>query len=131
MDKVAKDSKSFVMNMFRGSAVVDQVFPFPEVMNEEQRETLESLVDPVEKWFYDNVDAAKNDAAECIDEPQMQGLREMGSFGLQVCLLLTGIGEGSWSDGMIEWSSESRNEWTGCNNWLNGRRGKCVTRGKL
>jgi len=92
MDKASKDSKSFVLNIFRGAAVTDQLFPFPDVMNEEQRETLESLIDPTDKFFYDCVDAAKNDANESIDEDTMQGLRELGAFGLQVPQDLGGVG---------------------------------------
>lgn len=46
-----KQSKSFTMNLFRGHLETSQVFPYPNVLNEEQTETLTSLVDPVTKFF--------------------------------------------------------------------------------
>lgn len=42
---------SFVMNIFRGQLQSRQLFPYPNVLNEEQRETLQMLVDPVSKFF--------------------------------------------------------------------------------
>jgi len=49
--KDIKQSKSFTMNLFRGQLQTSQVFPYPDVLNEEQTETLTSLVDPVSKFF--------------------------------------------------------------------------------
>jgi len=46
-----KQSKSFTMNLFRGQLQTSQVFPYPNVLNDEQTETLTSLVDPVTKFF--------------------------------------------------------------------------------
>lgn len=51
MNKAVKPSQSFVMNMFRGATVTEQVIPYPSVLTEEQMETLEMLVDPTEKFF--------------------------------------------------------------------------------
>lgn len=42
---------SFTMNIFRGQIESKQVFPFPDVLNEEQHDTLKMLVDPVQKFF--------------------------------------------------------------------------------
>jgi len=39
------------MNLFRGHLQTSQVFPYPNVLNDEQTETLTSLVDPVTKFF--------------------------------------------------------------------------------
>lgn len=46
-----KESQSFTMNLFRGELQSSQVFPYPEVLNEEQLETTQALVDPFEKFF--------------------------------------------------------------------------------
>lgn len=52
LDKDAsKENQSFTMNLFRGQIQSSQVFPYPDVLSEEQRETLGSLIDPVEKFF--------------------------------------------------------------------------------
>lgn len=39
------------MNAFRGQIEPKQIFPYPKVLNEEQRDTLQMLVDPVSKFF--------------------------------------------------------------------------------
>jgi very long chain acyl-CoA dehydrogenase len=39
------------MNLFRGVVQGSQVYPYPDVLNEEQRDTLGMLVDPTEKFF--------------------------------------------------------------------------------
>lgn len=46
-----EENFSFVMNAFRGQIQSKQIFPYPNVLNEEQRETLQMLVDPVSKFF--------------------------------------------------------------------------------
>lgn len=51
MSKAVQPSKSFVMNMYLGQAVTEQVFPYPYVLSDEQKETLEMIVDPTEKFF--------------------------------------------------------------------------------
>ncbi|XP_068685928.1 very long-chain specific acyl-CoA dehydrogenase, mitochondrial-like [Montipora foliosa] len=86
------ETKSFVMGLFRGDPKMQQVFPFPEVLNEEQEETLRAYVDPVSKFFEECNDAGKNDSSETLDEETMAGLKEMGAFGLQVPTDLGGIG---------------------------------------
>lgn len=86
-DKPAKkpvQSKAFCMNLFRGNLVPEQAFPYPNVLNEDQRETLEMLVSPTEKFFSEVNDAAKNDKLERVPDDIMDGLKEMGAFGLQV-----------------------------------------------
>lgn len=47
----AKESQSFTMNLFRGVMETAQVFPFPQVLSEEQKDTLKMLVDPTAKFF--------------------------------------------------------------------------------
>lgn len=46
-----QENLSFTMNIFRGNLETKQVFPFPDILNKDQRETLQMLVDPVEKFF--------------------------------------------------------------------------------
>lgn len=47
----ARQSTSFTLNLFRGQFEPTQVFPFPEPLSEDQRQTLSELVPPVEKFF--------------------------------------------------------------------------------
>ncbi|XP_066266753.1 very long-chain specific acyl-CoA dehydrogenase, mitochondrial-like [Branchiostoma lanceolatum] len=85
-------TKSFGFGMFMGQVAPEQVFPFPEVLDEEQKEFLQMLVDPVDKFFQEQNDALKNDMIEKVDDPTMQGLKDMGAFGLQVPQKLGGLG---------------------------------------
>jgi len=85
-------STSFAMNLFRGQLVLNELFPFPNCMNEEQVENLQALVDPFAKFMEEKNDAAKNDSAERISDEVMTGLKEMGAFGLQVPAELNGLG---------------------------------------
>jgi len=72
------------MNLFRGQIKPDEVFPFKDALTKDQMQTLQALVDPVEAFFREKNDAAKNDLMEKVDDETMKGLREMGAFGLQV-----------------------------------------------
>ncbi|XP_076843444.1 very long-chain specific acyl-CoA dehydrogenase, mitochondrial [Brachyhypopomus gauderio] len=97
VDKVDKkavgvESKSFAMNMFKGQISTSQVFPFPSVLNEDQSQFLRELVGPCEKFFEEVNDPAKNDALEKVEDHTLEGLKEMGAFGLQVPAELGGVG---------------------------------------
>ncbi|XP_053199318.1 very long-chain specific acyl-CoA dehydrogenase, mitochondrial [Scomber japonicus] len=88
----AVESKSFAVSIFKGQIATPQVFPFPSVMNEEQEQFLRELVGPVAKFFEEVNDPAKNDALEKVEDQTMEGLKEMGAFGLQVPADLGGLG---------------------------------------
>ncbi|KAK6023920.1 hypothetical protein OSTOST_10280 [Ostertagia ostertagi] len=53
------ESKSFVMNLFRGRAVNEQVFPYPLKLDDDQRETLNMFMAPTEKFFEEVNDVVK------------------------------------------------------------------------
>ncbi|XP_053749401.1 very long-chain specific acyl-CoA dehydrogenase, mitochondrial [Panthera pardus] len=92
-EKQAKaESKSFAAGMFRGQLTTDQVFPYPSVLNEEQTQFLKELVGPVSRFFEEVNDPAKNDMMEKVEETTLQGLKELGAFGLQVPSELGGVG---------------------------------------
>ncbi|XP_051925085.1 very long-chain specific acyl-CoA dehydrogenase, mitochondrial [Hippocampus zosterae] len=86
------ESKSFAVNIFKGQIATSQVFPYPSVLNEEQEQFLRELVPPVGKFFEEVNDSAKNDALEKVEDHTMEGLKEMGAFGLQVPTDLGGLG---------------------------------------
>lgn len=65
---------SHFSTQFRGSVVADQVFPYPDdIMTAEQRETLEMLVSPTQKFFEEKNDPAKNDENAKVADDTMQG----------------------------------------------------------
>ncbi|XP_065575702.1 very long-chain specific acyl-CoA dehydrogenase, mitochondrial-like [Artemia franciscana] len=80
------------MNMFLGKIRTDQAFPFPQSLSQDQKETLEMLVDPTYKFFQEVNDAAVNDELAEVPPETLQGLRELGAFGLQVPQELGGVG---------------------------------------
>merc|ERR1719511_633166 len=92
MQKKAVNSQSFVQNVFRGMVEPEQAFPYPNSLDQDQRDTLEMLVPITEKFFMEQNDRLKNDADAKVPEHTVQGLRELGAFGLQVPVELDGVG---------------------------------------
>ncbi|XP_053611568.1 very long-chain specific acyl-CoA dehydrogenase, mitochondrial [Plodia interpunctella] len=87
-----RESASFTLNLFRGLLEPAQVFPYPEPLSDDQKQMLNELVPPVEKFFEEVNDPAKNDATAQIEESTLSGLWELGAFGLQVPADLGGLG---------------------------------------
>ncbi|XP_027689331.1 very long-chain specific acyl-CoA dehydrogenase, mitochondrial isoform X2 [Chelonia mydas] len=90
--KANKESTSFVMNLFNGKLVPDNVFPFPSVLSMEQMQFLQALVDPCTRFFKEVNDPVENEKLESIEKTTLAGLKEMGAFGLQVPEELGGVG---------------------------------------
>ncbi|XP_004227063.2 very long-chain specific acyl-CoA dehydrogenase, mitochondrial [Ciona intestinalis] len=88
----SNDSKSFVMNIFRGNLAEEQVLPYPRAITDEQVEFVQSMIDPMDKFMMEVNDAAKNDELAKVEDHTMQGLKEMGAFGLQVPVEHDGLG---------------------------------------
>ena len=66
VDKKPRTSNSFVMNLFRGQFYPDEIFPYPSVLNEEQKDNVKMLIDPIWKFFEEKNDPAKNDQDEKV-----------------------------------------------------------------
>jgi len=92
MAKKAVHSKSFAQNLFRGMIEPEQAFPYPQVLNTDQFETLQMLVPIAERVMGEQNDPLKNDELETVPEDTVQSLRELGAFGLQVPEDLGGVG---------------------------------------
>ncbi|XP_064409060.1 very long-chain specific acyl-CoA dehydrogenase, mitochondrial isoform X2 [Latimeria chalumnae] len=89
---IVKESKSFAMNMFMGKIKTDQVFPYPSALTEEQEQFLREMIGPVSKFFEEVNNPTENDLLEKVEDRTMEGLKEMGAFGLQVPTELGGLG---------------------------------------
>jgi very long chain acyl-CoA dehydrogenase len=87
-----KESTSFALNLFRGQTKTDEIFPFPEVLTDDQKETLQLLIEPTTKFFEQANDAARNDSEENVPDEVLDQLKQMGSFGMQVPPRYGGIG---------------------------------------
>lgn len=86
-----KETNSLVMNMFNGHIKTEQVFPYPEVLTDEQYETLEMVKEPNLKLFAE-YDPLKADLNEAIDEKELNLLKDLGGYGLQVPVEYGGAG---------------------------------------
>lgn len=86
------ESTSFAMNLFRGQLKTDEVFPYPSSLTDEQRENLQQLVDPTAKFFEEKNDPSLNDQIKKVPDEIMQGLKDLGAFGLQVPTEFDGVG---------------------------------------
>ena len=65
-EKKVRTSDSFVMNLFRGQFYPYEVFPYPNVLNDEQKEKVQMLIDRISKFFEEKNDPAKNDQQEKV-----------------------------------------------------------------
>ncbi|KAM7402729.1 hypothetical protein PAMP_017943 [Pampus punctatissimus] len=82
---------AYAKDLFLGQLNKAEVFPYPEIGNEELEE-INQLVAPVEKFFTEEVDSYKIDQEAKIPPETMEGLKELGLFGLQIPEEYGGLG---------------------------------------
>lgn len=102
--EVPKDKSAIspVRGMFFGDLASSNknCFPYPQSLSESEKETLRELIDPIEK-FMATVPSAKIDEESQIPDEIMDGLRELGLFGLQIPEDLGGLGLSNTAYGRI------------------------------
>ncbi|XP_008563405.1 PREDICTED: acyl-CoA dehydrogenase family member 9, mitochondrial [Galeopterus variegatus] len=84
-------SRAFAKELFLGKIEKKEVFPFPEVSQEELNE-INQFVGPVEKFFTEEVDSRKIDQEGKIPEETLEKLKSLGLFGMQVPEEYGGLG---------------------------------------
>ncbi|XP_075869390.1 complex I assembly factor ACAD9, mitochondrial [Nelusetta ayraudi] len=82
---------AYAKELFLGQVNKAEVFPYPEISNEELEE-LKQFVSPVEKFFTEEVDSAKIDREAHIPPETLNGLKELGLFGIMVPEEYGGLG---------------------------------------
>ncbi|MBN3297765.1 complex I assembly factor ACAD9, mitochondrial [Amia ocellicauda] len=82
---------TYAKELFLGRVNKKEVFPYPEISQEELDE-INQLVAPVERFFNDDVDSKKIDHEAKIPPETMAGLKELGLFGIQVPEEYGGLG---------------------------------------
>ena len=82
---------SYARGLFFGVNNESQCFPYP-TPSEDERDMIMSLVDPVQRYFENEVDSKKMDETKKIPDETMQALKDMGLFGLQIDEELDGLG---------------------------------------
>ncbi len=75
---------SFAQGLFMGKVNSAQVLPFPKSLDAHAEDTLKSLIPPIERFFAEKVDSSKIDSDEKIPEEVLEGLKQLGLFGLQI-----------------------------------------------
>ncbi|XP_058422358.1 complex I assembly factor ACAD9, mitochondrial [Diceros bicornis minor] len=84
-------SRAFAKELFLGKIEKKEVFPFPEVSQDELNE-INQFVGPVEKFFTEEVDSRKIDQEGKIPHDTLEKLKNLGLFGMQVPEEYGGLG---------------------------------------
>ncbi|XP_078207917.1 complex I assembly factor ACAD9, mitochondrial isoform X3 [Callithrix jacchus] len=83
--------RAFAKHLFLGKIEKKEVFPFPEVTQDELNE-ISQFLGPVEKFFTEEVDSRKIDQEGKIPDETLEKLKSLGLFGLQVPEEYGGLG---------------------------------------
>ncbi|NXV51410.1 ACAD9 dehydrogenase, partial [Uria aalge] len=89
--RTAVPRPAFAKELFLGSLRKEEVFPYPEISNEELEE-INQFVGPVEKFFNEEVDSKKIDQDAKIPPETLKGLKDLGLFGMQIPEEYGGLG---------------------------------------
>uniref|UniRef100_A0A1A8N6S6 Complex I assembly factor ACAD9, mitochondrial n=1 Tax=Nothobranchius rachovii TaxID=451742 RepID=A0A1A8N6S6_9TELE len=82
---------AYAKDLFLGQINKAEVFPYPEIGNEELEE-LKQFVAPVEKFFSEEVDSATIDHEAKIPAETLRGLKDLGLFGIMIPEEYGGLG---------------------------------------
>jgi acyl-CoA dehydrogenase family protein 9 len=72
---------SFAKSLFLGRVQEDEIFPFPE-LREDERESLPVLLESLRKFLGEKVDAVRIDREKTVPEEVRRGLGELGILGM-------------------------------------------------
>ncbi|CAH2313264.1 acyl- dehydrogenase family member 9, mitochondrial [Pelobates cultripes] len=82
---------NYAKGLFLGSINKSQVFPYPEISKDELQE-INQFVAPVEKFFNEEVNSKKIDETANIPRETLEGLKNLGLFGIQIPEEYGGLG---------------------------------------
>ena len=82
---------SFMKALFHGSIAEELVYPYPESGSEE-RENTRLVLESVRKFCESQVDSAKIDRDHAIPDAVIQGMKDLGLFGMLIDPRYGGIG---------------------------------------
>jgi acyl-CoA dehydrogenase family protein 9 len=88
---MAEREQSFMKALFHGVIAEDVIFPYPE-MTTEEKENVDMMVDSVRKFCQTRVDSAKIDKEHQIPDEVLQGMKELGLFGMTIPEEYGGLG---------------------------------------
>lgn len=85
------DDTSFFKSVFSGDILEQFIFPYPALKDEES-ETIAAVLETVEKFFKDHVKSTPIDREGAIPKEVLEGLKELGLFGLIIPEEFGGLG---------------------------------------
>lgn len=83
--------QSFMKSLFHGVIAEDLVYPFPE-MSHEERDNTNLILESVRNFFEKEVDSARIDREGALPPRVIEGMKELGLFGMIVPQEYGGIG---------------------------------------
>jgi acyl-CoA dehydrogenase family protein 9 len=90
------NEQSFMKSLFHGIIAEELIFPFPE-LGRDERDNTAMILDSVRKFAEANVDAARIDREQTIPPDVLEGMKELGLFGMIIPQEYGGIGLSSRS----------------------------------
>ena len=78
-----KQDFSVLKSLFDGKMLIDKVFPFPE-QSAEDKETMQMFLDSVEGFCKENINGDKIEREKNIPREILEGLGELGVFGITI-----------------------------------------------
>src|SRR3989441_9480408 len=82
---------SFVRDLFLGNLRMDLIHPYPE-QNPDEIARAQPFLEKLERFLRQNVDSDQIDREGEIHEEVIQGLRELGAFGIKIPREYGGLG---------------------------------------
>jgi len=83
MDGNGQAFQSFTKSMFAGDIQQDIIFPYPK-MAEEEEENLRMILESLREFARDNIDSAEIDRSGEIPKAVIDGMAELGLFGMSI-----------------------------------------------
>ncbi|MGH9866703.1 MAG: acyl-CoA dehydrogenase family protein [Candidatus Polarisedimenticolia bacterium] len=83
MTTTTQDHRSFMRSLFEGKIDEEMVHPYP-VLPESERENLDMLLESVRKFAASRIDARLIDEKEELPRAVVEGMAELGLFGLTI-----------------------------------------------
>ncbi|EDV21151.1 uncharacterized protein TRIADDRAFT_30874 [Trichoplax adhaerens] len=74
---------SFALGVYCGNVKTQQLFPYPDALDDESKDTVKLMIDPLEKYFREVHDASQCDLDEKLPKKSIEVLKELGALGMQ------------------------------------------------
>ncbi|XP_058445994.1 very long-chain specific acyl-CoA dehydrogenase, mitochondrial-like [Malaya genurostris] len=87
-----KQNQSFMINLFSGQLQTGQLFPYPDVLNTDQKEYARAIIGPVSRFFDEVNDRIRNDETSNLDKQTMDAIWDLGIMGNPIPAEYGGLG---------------------------------------